>query len=436
MKKIVLVFTMVMILCCLFTIYSFADITFGDMVDHWASESVSVLAEKGIVAGWDGLFHPNDKVRINEFIKMVIVALGYTDIQNYQGDWSKNYIDKALELGLVFPNEVLDYNEYINRGMMAKIITRALDNEETPDYIMAYKGLLTDYFDLEPDIRQEVLMCLEKGLIKGMPDGSFKPLSYSTRAEAATVIHRMISQEEREKAKPIFAEPDPEFEAFMASPEAIHYCTIQYGKPVYKVIDGKIIFEKSIGETLLPVWHNKDANKEVYELVKNLVMYAKDNGHHVRLHLSDDLSMISIDYYENEFYGLHNTSTYSFNFTVVLDLHPYKFREEQNEYSFYTWHISNLAKQDTEDWAAINYRDEDMTKAVEIAFMSVYGADLGQKMFDYAIGEYDTERDMYFNQGEKKYINKSIEYRKDLGGLEISNYNGEGSNILFTTNKK
>ena len=409
---------------------------FPDMKDHWAAESVRVLTGKNIIAGWGGLFHPEDTVKANEYIKMVVTALGYTDIQNYPGDWARNYVEKAMELGLVFNGEVANYNEPINRGMMAKIAMRALQDENTPDYIMAYKGLVSDYDDLNASIRLDALKCIEKGIIKGMPDGSFKPKDNSTRAEAATVIHRMISQEEREKAKPIFATPDPEFEAFMASPEAIHYCTIQYGKPVYKVIDGKIIFEKSIGETLLPAWHNKDANKEVYELVKNLVMYAKDNGHHVRLHLSDDLSMIFIDYYENEFYGLHNTSTYSFNFTVVLDLHPYKFREEQNEYSFYTWHISNLAKQDTEDWAAINYRDEDMTKAVEIAFMSVYGADLGQKMFDYAIGEYDTERDMYFNQGEKKYINKSIEYRKDLGGLEISNYNGEGSNILFTTNKK
>lgn len=233
MRKNIVIIFMAVVLSCLLVSNCFATDRFGDMKEHWASESVSVLAEKGIVAGWDGLFHPNDKVRINEYIKMVIVALGYTDIQNYQGDWSKNYIDKALELGLVFPNEVLDYNEYINRGMMAKIIIRALDNEETPDYIMAYKGLLTDYFDLEPDIRQEVLMCLEKGLIKGMPDGSFKPLSYSTRAEAATVIHRMISVEERDKAKPIFATPDLEFEKFMASPEAIHYCTIRYGDPVY-----------------------------------------------------------------------------------------------------------------------------------------------------------------------------------------------------------
>lgn len=436
MRKPISFVLIIFIILSVFALPAMASGGFPDMKDHWAASSVMILAEKNIVAGWDGLFHPNDRVKANEYIKMVVTALGYTDIQNYPGDWAKNFIEKAIELGLVLAGEIPNYSEPINRGMMAKIAMRALNDEQVPDYIMAYKGLLTDYNDLDASIRMDALKCIEKGIIKGMPDGAFKPKDYSTRAEAATVIHRMISQEEREKAKPVFAEPDPEFEAFMASPEAIHYCTIQYQKPVYKVVDGKMIFDKTGGETLLPAWHNKDANKEAYELIKNLVMHAKVNGHHVRIHLSDDKSMLFIDYFEKEFYGLHNTSTYSFNFTLVINLTPYKWKEEQNEYSFYTWHIGNLAKQDTDDWAAINYRDKDMTKAVEIVFKSIYGADLGQKMFDYAIGEYDTERDMYFNQGEKKYINKSIEYRKDLGGLEISNYNGEGSNILFTTNKK
>lgn len=436
MKKIVLVFTMVMILCCLFTIYSFADITFGDMVDHWASESVSVLAEKGIVAGWDGLFHPNDKVRINEYIKMVIVALGYTDIQNYQGDWSKNYIDKALELGLVFPNEVLDYNEYINRGMMAKIIIRALDNEETPDYIMAYKGLLTDYFDLEPDIRQEVLMCLEKGLIKGMPDGSFKPLSYSTRAEAATVIHRMISVEERDKAKPIFATPDLEFEKFMASEEAEQVCSVEN---ILKVVEGKVIFgseysgyQVNSGDRLVYNYHIKEANKQVYEVLRDLIMYAKENGHFVRTFLSTDSNVVTVMYYEEPKYGQGPNWYTTFNFDVTVCVEPYKYDIEkgQEEYTYFYWHINNLVKQTTDDWSAVNYRDIDMTKALQIAMYRIYEEDLGQRMFDFVVSRYDESRDQWFRQGNRDYVGYYKGYNEDLDGLEI--YYKDG---LLSTNK-
>lgn len=421
----------------LLTAPCFAANEFPDMKDHWAASSVKALTEKNIIAGWDGLFHPNDQVKANEYIKMVVTALGFTDIQNYPGDWARNYIDKANELGLVLSAEIADYNEPINRGMMAKIAMRALENEAVPDYIMAYKGLVSDYNDLDANIRLDALKCIEKGIIKGMPDGSFRPDYLSTRAEAATVIHRMISQEEREKAKPIFATPDPEFEAFMASEEAKNYCSVEN---IFKVIDGKIIFggsnyQSRTGEILLPVWHNPNANKEAYELCRNFVMYAKENNHCVKIFCSSDIGAVFVEYFEDKFYS---RGTY-YNIESVIQLVPYKYKSaEQKEYSYYSWYIGNLAKQTTEDWAAINYRDDDMTKAVEIACKTIYGNELGQKVFNFAIGEYDLEKDYYFRRNKSQYSNFFVDYREDLDGLEIANYNHaeESKAIIFTTNRK
>ena len=417
----------------LLTAPCFAANEFPDMKDHWAASSVKALTEKNIIAGWDGLFHPNDQVKANEYIKMVVTALGFIDIENYPGDWARNYIEKALSLDLILPGEIKSFTEPINRGMMAKIAMRALQDEEVPDYIMAYKGLVSDYNDLNANIRLDALKCIEKGIIKGMPDGSFMPEYNSTRAEAATVIHRMISQEEREKAKTIFAVPDPEFEAFMASEEALRYCSIEYGKPLYKVIDGKIIFDNN-GETLLMSWHNKDANKEVYNIVRNSVNYARKNENHVRLHLSSDSDVLFIDYHENEFFGLNKPGLDGGNISLIMELKPYKANEKQKEYTFYKWKISNLARQDTDDWESINYKDKDLLGAAEIMLKSIYGDDLGRKIFEYAIAEYDMERDMYFDKNER-YVNESVEYREDLGGLEIVNNNGAGMRIDFNTNK-
>ena len=421
----------------IFSFPAFAADGFPDMKDHWASASVNVLAEKGIIAGWDGKFHPAESVKANEYIKMVVTALGYTDIQNYPGDWARNYIEKASALGLVLPAEIADYREPINRGMMAKIAMRALQDEVVPDYIMAYKGLVSDYNDLDANIRMDALKCIEKGIIKGMPDGSFRPDYLSTRAEAATVIHRMISQEEREKAKPIFATPDPEFEAFMASDEAENYCSVEN---IYKVIDGKVIFggedyQSMTGEVLVPVWHNQNANKEAYELFRNLVMYARENDHYVKIFCSSSISVVFVKYYENKFYS----GGTSFNIETTIWLVPYKYiSAKQKEDSYYSWEIGNLAKQSTEDWEAVNYRDQDMTKAVEIACKTIYGNELGQKVFNFAIGEYDLEKDYYFRRNKSQYSNFFVDYREDLDGLEIANYNHaeESKAIIFTTNRK
>lgn len=422
----------------IFSFPAFAADGFPDMKDHWASASVNVLAEKGIIAGWDGKFHPAESVKANEYIKMVVTALGFTDIQNYPGDWARNYIDKASELGLILPGEIVSYTEPINRAMMAKIAMRALQDEVVPDYIMAYKGLVSDYNDLDANIRLDALKCIEKGIIKGMPDGSFRPDYLSTRAEAATVIHRMISQEEREKAKPIFASPDPEFEAFMASEEAKNYCSVEN---IYKVIDGKIIFGGDYQDhgdyRLAYAYHNPDSNKEIYETLRNLVMYAKEHGHFVRIFLSSNSSLVYFGYYENNRYPNGPNWSTTYNFMFWMNVIPTKYVDEQEQYTYYLWKTGNFVMDTTENWEDVNYREPEITNAFNVAFKSIYGTDLGQKFFAYAISEYDKERDFWFRQGKKEYTNFFLEYSDDLGGLEVYNNNGNARalTVLFGTNK-
>lgn len=430
--RISFLFIFIFVLLLLLVFPSFADSGFPDMKDHWAENSVSVLSEKGIISGrGDGFFHPEERVLINEYIKMVVTALGYTDIENYPGDWARNYIEKAIELGLISKDEIKDYNQPINRGKMAQIAMRALQNEETPDYIMAYKGLLTDYNNLDANIRLDALKCVEKGIIKGMPDGSFRPEYYSTRAEAATVIHRMISEEEREKAKPIFAEPDPEFEAFMATEEAEEYCSVEF---IDKVVDGKVIFkdynEQNTGQLLAPNYHNEEVNKQIYELLRDYVNIAKESGRYVRTFYSSIGGATFISFYEDSLYGKGPNSHIMSNIEFVFNSKPYKyFFDKQNEKTYYTIKVGNLAIQGT-DWASYNYREPEMTETLKTGFKVVYGEDLGQRMFDFAIEEYDKERDQWFNHDNKDYKSFFIEYREDLNNLEICYDDG-----LICTNK-
>lgn len=438
--KIIRMFILLIALFLIFSIPSFAEeASFPDIENHWASESVSYLTQKKIISGReDGMFHPNDQVLANEYIKMVITALGYTDIQNYPGDWARNYIEKAKELGLIYDGEIENYYEPINRGMTAKIAMRALREEDVPDYIMAYKAFVTDYADLDANVREDILKCIAKGIIKGFPDGSFRPGNYLSRAEAAVVIHRMLNNEEREKAKPIFAEPDPEFEAFMASKESEKYCTVEY---IGKVVDGKVIFVDTTikrEEMLLSNFHNPYINKEVYELLKELVMYAKEHGHFVKAKASDDGSFVFISYYENNrlpygYYGRQNAA-----FEVIFCVHPYKYNDELREYTYYTWTVSNLLfiSTDIEEWEKVNYREPVLTGILETAFKTVYGEDLGKKVFDFAIGEYDKENEYWFKYGED-YYNVFMEYREDLENLEVYNNNGSPQSMIvkFSTNK-
>jgi hypothetical protein len=58
-------------------------------------------------------------------------------------------------------------------------------------------------------------------------------------------------------------------------------------------------------------------------------------------------------------------------------------------------------------------------------------------MFDYMISEFDKDRDAYFNHNKTIYENTEYGYRQDLGGLEVVNANGLGTQSVYVlTNKK
>ena len=413
-----------------------AAIKFADVKDdYWGKASIDYVSSKGYMVGYGKEFGILDSITEGQYLAVLCRIFGYTN-------QSPTTVEgPARELGLVRPTDVVNITSNLKRGSIAKYTIRAFEmlNKDVvyPDYLEAYHSMVGDYENLSGELKPIVLKCIEKGLLAGGADGNFNPDDETTRAQAAAFIHRLMEQSERDKVKPIFAKPDPEFEAFMASPEAKKYCSVEN---ISKVVDGKIVFgggyQMYTGDVLLPVWHNKEANKEAYELLKNLVLYAKDNSHFVRVFCSSDNSSVWFKYFENERYS-YSRETYSYNLTTIIHVKPYKYQDEQKDYSYYTWVIGNLVKDGIDDWAAINYRCEDMTKAVEIAFKTIYGETLGQKVFDFAIGEYDKERDYWFNR-QQYYHNPFLAYRPDLENLEISCNNTTPTNmqVYFTTNKK
>lgn len=432
---------LVLVMLLLISVSAFAVMdnaakTFTDVENsYWGKDSIDYISSKGYMVGYGDRFGILDNVTEGQYVAVLCRIFGYENQSPLTCE------EPARELGLLKENESINVTAALRRSGIAKYTIRAFEllNPGTtyPDYLDAYRGMVTDYESLGEELKTIVLKCIEKGLLVGGPDGSFNPNDETTRAQAAAFIHRILEQSERKKVKPVFAEPDPEFEAFMASPDAKNYCSIHY---IDKIVDGKIIFggsyQSETGETLLPAFHNKDSNKEVYNFVRDTVMYAKNNGHYLRVFLSSDSSAVVAKYFENKFYGEFNPDTYGINLCTIFDLKPYKLKPEQTKDSYYTWVIGSLIKEDISinDWKTMNYKSEDMLKATEIAFKSVYGNILGKKIFDYAISEYDMDHEQYFNY-DINYLNKRIEIREDLGGLEISNNNGEGLRIYFTTSK-
>lgn len=170
----------------------------------WYYENVMVLVNKGIIEGDSyGNFMPNHNMTVDQFIKTMVVALGY-NLEKDKDYWAQPFIDKAFELGIIKEGEFTSFKEQISRGQMAILTVRVVEMlEGTKHY--TYSGneanklisTIKDYSSINDAQKDYVLKAYELGTITGYPDGNFKANLYLKRSEACTVIRRVIDSKER-----------------------------------------------------------------------------------------------------------------------------------------------------------------------------------------------------------------------------------------------
>jgi hypothetical protein len=134
----------------------------------------------------------------------IIIGIVSGNENNGQVHWSENYVSKATELGILFPDEytIEQYDEPMKRQNMAKVVSRTLDKifhesivENTDEFTSKIADWETTCGVCKPDIAQ----AYAKGIICGIPDGSFMGSAFATRAEATAMIVRLIDSTYRVK---------------------------------------------------------------------------------------------------------------------------------------------------------------------------------------------------------------------------------------------
>ena len=196
---------------------------------HWAYENVQKLADAGIVDGYpDGTFRPGASVTEAEFVKMAVTAGGGFDY-DYWDQYAKSkggvawfdpyycYIEENwgdtwhLWIAGMNGNAGNKANSLATRYITTQIACAALevDMNETlsPFPAASFTNLVSDYGRIAEysslpfnNFQDAVGKCYQAGIIAGYPDGSFSGENALTRAEAATIICRLIYPEMRTKA--------------------------------------------------------------------------------------------------------------------------------------------------------------------------------------------------------------------------------------------
>jgi len=209
-KRFVVVLIMILSVSFALTLTAFAStsINFKDVKNtDWFFKDVTELTKRGLIAGYlDKTFKPNAQIRVNEFTKILVSAIDNDIETSPDAHWAEAYIAKAKELGIIINGEFSDYNRYITRGEMARMIvragatTKAKENGmslDVPDNYKSYASLITDYSRLDDESKEVALKVFASGIISGFPDGSFGFDKNATRAEACAILMRFLEKNQR-----------------------------------------------------------------------------------------------------------------------------------------------------------------------------------------------------------------------------------------------
>ena len=180
-----------------------------DCQEHWALPEIKKIVSLNIATGEpDGNFRPDDKISREEFITMLMKAsypnangtshnninLMYnTDNKSQKikdsaeiSDWAKPFIATAWTQEIIsgYEDSTIRPKSNITRAEMAVLLNKALNLQTIDKFELKFK----DNKDIPDWAIYSLAQIAEKQIIKGYPDGSFRPRTNVTRAETAVIL--------------------------------------------------------------------------------------------------------------------------------------------------------------------------------------------------------------------------------------------------------
>ena len=208
--------------------------SFTDIENHWAKDSITTLADKGIVNGvTDTEFMPDGTVTRAQYLKMIMEATGLEKTSARDGgcldagvgEWYAPYLQKALDCGLIPEQMVAGYKQNVEytvddkgNATESRVVYQGAFNGNLPitreemavltQYVYQYtRTILTNkpaQTDSEKSFadgnkinewaRASVEQAVANGFMDGMENDFFNPQFTATRAQASVVILRVLNK--------------------------------------------------------------------------------------------------------------------------------------------------------------------------------------------------------------------------------------------------
>lgn len=171
-----------------------ASVKFTDVPDsHWASSSITEMADKGIMSGiGNNLFAPSQQLSNAEFITMLVRQF-YSDKLGTEGStWYAPFMAAAKSANILTGTNVTAEGT-INRYDMAQLMYNVLKAEGISTTPLSDTSKVADWSSVPSSYQDAVSVCYNMGMLTGVDNkGTFNGTGVMDRAQAAVVMDRLI----------------------------------------------------------------------------------------------------------------------------------------------------------------------------------------------------------------------------------------------------
>lgn len=170
---------------------------------HWGKAYIEKLINIGGISGYpDGTFRPNNNITRAEFVTIAVRSALDGNVSKAEGShWANGVFESARENQVLLPNDfpMSEWNEPITRYEMAYVMVRVSENilNEGKTDTTGVARIMSDYQEVKEQLKYKyyVEQAFMKGLVTGKTaDGQYDGSANGTRAEAATMVVRMLDQ--------------------------------------------------------------------------------------------------------------------------------------------------------------------------------------------------------------------------------------------------
>ena len=173
---------------------------FNDTVNHWAKGNIERMVASGAVKGYsDGSFKPDARITRAEFTVLLANALGLATEVTFRLSfsdhlsipvWAQPKVAAVAKRGIVggYADGSFRASNLITRAEISTMAVKALQLKGQTGSSLFF----SDNSKIPNWAKEPVLAAVENGIISGYADNTFRANNMATRAEAVTIVARML----------------------------------------------------------------------------------------------------------------------------------------------------------------------------------------------------------------------------------------------------